>query len=75
MKQIARATLLFTDKRKFILFLTAIFLFVPAIACAQVNELPNEQAETVPMWPESNEAETEVNVNSESLTLQSFEPS
>ena len=40
-------------KRKFILLLAASFLFAPTIACAQ-------ETEKVPMWPENNETETEV---------------
>ena len=43
----------FLTKRKFIPFLTVIFLLVPAIACAQ-------ETEKVPMWPENNKTETEV---------------
>ena len=46
----------FLTKRKFIFFLTAIFLFIPTVACAQVIELPDEQAATAPapLWPEQN---------------------
>ena len=43
----------FLTKRKFILLLAASFLFAPTIACAQ-------ETEKVPMWPENNETETEV---------------
>ena len=43
----------FLTKRKFILLLAVIFLLVPTIACAQGKE-------EVPMWPENNETETEV---------------
>ena len=46
----------FLTKRKFIFFLTASFLLVPTVACAQVIEMPSEQVETVPLWPEKNEA-------------------
>ena len=47
----------FLIKRKFILFLAAVFLFIPTVACAQVIEPPGEQAETEtePFWPEQNE--------------------
>ena len=53
MRQIIRAAQ-FITKRKFILFLAAIFLLVPTTACTQVITSPNEQAETVPepLWPE-----------------------
>ena len=44
----------FLTKRKFIPFLTVIFLLVPTIACAEKG------TEKVPMWPENNETETEV---------------
>jgi len=43
----------FLTKRKFILLLAASFLFAPTIACAQ-------ETEKVPMWPENNKTETEV---------------
>ena len=43
----------FLTKRKFILLLAASFLLVPTIACAQ-------ETEKVPMWPENNKTETEV---------------
>ena len=43
----------FLTKRKFILLLAVIFLLTPTIACAQ-------ETEKVPMWPENNETETEV---------------
>ena len=54
MKQIIRAVQLFITKRKFILFLGAVFLFVPTVICAQVIKPPDEQAETVleSLWPE-----------------------
>ena len=44
----------FLTKRKFIPFLTVIFLLVPTIACAEKG------TEKVPMWPENNKTETEV---------------
>ena len=44
----------FLTKRKFIPFLTVIFLLVPTIACAENG------TEKVPMWPENNKTETEV---------------
>ena len=37
-------------KRKFILFLAAVFLLIPTAACTQVITSPDEQAE--PLWPE-----------------------
>ena len=43
----------FLTKRKFIFLLAASFLLVPTVACAQ-------ETEKVPMWPENNETETEV---------------
>ena len=43
----------FLTKRKFILLLAVSFLFAPTIACAQ-------ETEKVPMWPENNKTETEV---------------
>ena len=43
----------FLTKRKFIFLLAASFLLVPTIACAQ-------ETEKVPMWPENNKTETEV---------------
>ena len=43
----------FLTKRKFIFLLAASFLFAPTISCAQ-------ETEKVPMWPENNETETEV---------------
>jgi len=54
MKQIIRAVQLLITKRKFILFLGAVFLLVPTAACAQVIASPDEQAETMPesLWPE-----------------------
>ena len=47
----------FLTKRKFIFFLTAIFLFIPTVACAQVIESPDEQVEAPAesLWPERNE--------------------
>ena len=53
----------FLTKRKFIFFLTASFLLVPTVACAQVIEMPSEQVETVPMWPEKNESTPSPNPN------------
>ena len=57
MKQIIRAVQFLITKRKFILFLSAVFLLIPTVACAQVIAPPDEQAETVPelLWPEQNE--------------------
>ena len=43
----------FLTKRKFIFLLAASFLLVPTVACAQ-------ETEKVPMWPENNKTETEV---------------
>ena len=53
MKQIIWTAQVIT-KRKFILFLAAVFLLVPTVACAQVIAPSDEQAETVPesLWPE-----------------------
>ena len=44
----------FLIKRKFIPFLAAVCLLVPTVACAQVIEPPEQQAETAPMplWPD-----------------------
>ena len=57
MRQIIRAVQSIISKRKFILLLGSIFLFAPSVACAQVIQPPNEQAETMlePFWPEQNE--------------------
>ena len=49
MRQMIRAAQ-FITKRKFILFLAAVFLLVPTVACAQVITSLDEQAE--PLWPE-----------------------
>ena len=47
----------FLTKRKFILFLAAVFLLIPTVAYAQTIEPPEQQAETEPepFWPEQNE--------------------
>ena len=47
----------FLTKRKFIPFLAVVCLLVPTVACAQVIEPPEQQAETAPMplWPEQPE--------------------
>ena len=43
-------------KGNFIFFLTTVCLLIPTVVCAQVIESPGEQSETVPLWPEKNEA-------------------
>ena len=65
MRQIIRAVQLFITKRRFILLLGSIFLFVPAVACAQVIQPPNEQSETLlePFWPEQNEITPSIKSN------------
>ena len=63
MRQIIRAVQSFISKRKFILLLGSIFLFAPSVACAQVIDSPNEQLETVPMWPEQNEITPSIKPN------------
>ena len=46
----------FLTKRKFIPFLTVIFLLIPTIVYAQVIEPSGEQTEAVPLWPDKNKA-------------------
>jgi len=43
-------------KGNFIFFLTTVCLLIPTVVYAQAIESPGEQAETVPLWPEKNEA-------------------
>ena len=47
----------FLTKRKFILFLAAVFLLIPTVAYAQTIEPPGGQTEPEPepFWPEQNE--------------------